>query len=193
MPVTEPPHAAPSEPPGPPGAAWNLQLADWIRTHQHMVWRYLRLLGADPHEADDLMQDTFVCFARGQQRGELLHSPPAFLRGIARNLLFAARRRSRRQVPTQAYGDALDALAGADPEAFADHRIDALRQCLQQLPERARQAIELHHVDGLSRRDLAARLGLGDEGAKSLLSRARDLLRQCVDRRAALPSTGAEP
>ena len=73
MPLTEPPHAAPSEPPGTLGAPATLELADWIRAHQHMVWRYLRLLGADPHEADDLMQDTFVCFARGQQRGELPH------------------------------------------------------------------------------------------------------------------------
>lgn len=193
MRTTEPPHPAPIGPPCTDGDPATTALAAWIRTHQHMVWRYLRLLGADPHEADDLMQDTFVCFARGQQRGEQPHSPPAFLRGIARNLLFAARRRHRRQAPTQAYGDAIDALASAEPEAFADHRIDALRACLQQLPERARQAIELHHLDGLSRRDLAARLGLGDEGAKSLLSRGRELLRQCVDRRAAAMTTGAAP
>jgi DNA-directed RNA polymerase specialized sigma24 family protein len=60
-----------------------------------MVWRYLRLLGADPHEADDLMQDTFVRLAEVLARGEPLQAPAAFLRGIGRNLLIGIRRRAR--------------------------------------------------------------------------------------------------
>jgi hypothetical protein len=59
MPLTEPPHTAPAGPPTTPAAPAVAELAALIGTHQHMVWRYLRLLGADPHEADDLMQDTF--------------------------------------------------------------------------------------------------------------------------------------
>ena len=113
-----------------------------IEAQQRPLWRYLRLLGADAHEADDLMQDTFVQFASTKR--DNLQSPVAFLRGIARNLLLAARRRQRRDVPNAHW---------------------------------------LHHVEGLSRQQTAAQLGIGDEGVKSLLSRTRDLLRQCVEQR----------
>ena len=38
-------------------------LPELIAAHQRPLWRYLRLLGAERHEADDLVQDTFVAFA----------------------------------------------------------------------------------------------------------------------------------
>jgi RNA polymerase sigma-70 factor (ECF subfamily) len=191
MTTTETPPAACDGPP-PTASADDGSLATLVRVHQHMVWRYLRLLGASATEADDLMQDTLVRFASGQRRGEVLRDVAAFLRGVARNLLLAARRRSRRSAPAAAYCDAVDALATAEPDAFADARLEALRHCLQRLPDRARTAIQLHHLDGLSRRDVAQRLGLGDEGAKSLLSRARELLRQCVDRHRHTEEPGSE-
>ena len=152
-----------------------------IEAQQRPLWRYLRLLGADAHEADDLMQDTFVQFASTKR--DNLQSPVAFLRGIARNLLLAARRRQRRDVPNAHWLHAVEELAAAEPHAFEDARIDALRACIERLQGRARQAIELHHVEGLSRQQTAAQLGIGDEGVKSLLSRTRDLLRQCVEQR----------
>lgn len=158
-------------------------LAALIDQHQRALWRYLRLLGADPHEADDLMQDALVRFARGQRDGEVVHAPAAFLRGIARNLLLAARRRARLRPPAVAWLDAVDRLWQREPEAFGEARLEALRDCIPRLPERARRAIEWHHLEGLSRRATAARLGVGDEGAKSLLDRARVLLRQCIERR----------
>jgi len=177
LPVDAPASSAPATGPGPGQDA--VALASLIERHQRMVWRYLRLLGADPHEADDRMQDTFVAFAT-DRRGSAPQCLPAFLRGIARNLLFAAR---RRQPLTVEWADAVDALVGSDPEAFDDRRIEALRDCLGTLQGRARLAIECHHVEGLSRRDTASRLGISDEGAKSLLSRARDVLKQCIERR----------
>ncbi|MBL8735102.1 MAG: sigma-70 family RNA polymerase sigma factor [Planctomycetes bacterium] len=152
-----------------------------LAEHQRPLWRYLRLLGADPDEADDLLQDTFVAFAtRAGERP--LAAPGAFLRGIARNLLLTARRKSRRRPPTDDWASAVDQLAEQHGDAFADTQVEALRDCLQRLPERARQAVQWHHVEGLSRRDTATRLGLGDEGTKSLLQRARRLLRDCLER-----------
>jgi DNA-directed RNA polymerase specialized sigma24 family protein len=66
--------------------------------------------------------------------------------------------------------------------------LPALQDCLGRLSDRARQALEWHHVEGVPRREVGARLGVGDEGAKSLLERTRDLLRDCVRRRLGLES-----
>lgn len=167
----------------PPAEAHAPSLAAIVAQEQRPLWRYLRLLGADAHEADDLLQDTFVQFATAARAAGEPRVVAAYLRGIARNLLLAARRRRRREAPDGIWMDAVDALAAADPHAFTDARITALRACLADLQGRARQAIEWHNLDGLSRRDTAERLGLADEGAKSLLTRARDALRQCIERR----------
>jgi len=183
MPSPLPSHeTAANTPPADPERGDATSLPELIETHQRPLWRYLRLLGADAHEADDLVQDTFVVFA--SRSSEAAHAAPAgFLRGIAKNLLLAARRRDRRRPPADDWAAAVDQLAVAREDAFADHQLDALRDCLQRLPERARQAVQWHHVEGLSRRDTAARLGLGEEGTKSLLQRARELLRDCIERR----------
>jgi len=36
------------------------EMAALVRAHQAGVWRYLRFLGCEPSEADDLVQETFL-------------------------------------------------------------------------------------------------------------------------------------
>ena len=182
--------ASPTPVPADDRAAGSADLGAFIRAQQHALWRHLRLLGADPDEADDLMQEAFVRFAEHQRRGKRIAAPAAFLRGIARNLLIAARRRARRQPPSAEWADAVEQLAGTEPSLYSDARLDALRRCLLRLPERARLAIEGVHVEGQTRAEIAAQLGLGDEGIKSLLGRARQLLRQCIERTLAATARG---
>ena len=81
-----------------------------------------------------------------------------------------------RQPPTVEWADAVDRFAAGE-RALADDRVDALQHCLGRLGERARQAVQWHHVDGQPRRETGRRLGIGDEGVKSLLARARQALR----------------
>ena len=155
-------------------------LAALVREHQSVVWRYLRLLGADPHEADDLMQEAFLLAAEHLRRGERLREPRAFLRTLARNLLIGSRRRASRRAPDVPWADAVDELLQAQPEALEDRRLALLRECVGRLGGRMREAVQLHHVDGVSCADVAARMGLGANGLKSLLLRARNALRECV-------------
>ena len=159
-----------------------LDLGQLVVLYQSQIWRYLRLLGADAHEADDLMQETFVCLDGRLKQGERVLKPAAFLRGVARNLLLGAWRRDRRRPPTVPWLHAVEEFVTQQPEAMADGRIDALRVCVQRLQGRARQAVQWHHLDGVPREEVAVRLGLGMNGLKSLLSRAREALRECVRR-----------
>ena len=162
-----------------PGSA---DLAALVARHQAMVWRYLRLLGADAHEADDLMQDAFVRVAEALQAGERLRDAGAYARGVARNLLLAARRRARRRPLPVDWLDAVDRYVAERPAALEADRLDTLRRCVERLRGRARDAVRWRHFDGLSERETGARLGLGLEGVRSLLKRTRAVLRRCVDR-----------
>ena len=169
---------APTRPPTPADAP----LAGLIDTHQHAVWRYLRLLGADADEADDLMQEAFLAVDAALRRGTELRDAGAVVRGAARNLLLATRRKARREPIAQQWADAVDAFVTTAPEALEDARLERLRRCLAQLGGRAREAGQLHHCDGVSLDETARLMELGLEGARSLLARARRALRDCIER-----------
>jgi RNA polymerase sigma factor (sigma-70 family) len=120
--------------------------------------------------------------SRGSAQGEQLRAPAAFLRAIARNLLIGARRSASNRMPSVEWVEAVDDLVAAEPTAFDDVRIDALRRCREKLRGKPRLAVELHYIEGLSYRESAERLSVGVNGVKALLSRARQSLRDCVIR-----------
>jgi RNA polymerase sigma-70 factor (ECF subfamily) len=75
-----------------------VDLGRLIADHQVGVWRYLRALGCEPAEADDLTQETFLA---GLQKPIVHYSPAAtaaYLRKVAFNRFVTVRRRARRVV-----------------------------------------------------------------------------------------------
>jgi RNA polymerase sigma-70 factor (ECF subfamily) len=73
---------------------------------------------------------------------------------------------------------------GAEVEADDGEELLArLFACLQQLHQRTRQALELHYRDGLGWTAVAAQIGLKPNGTKTLVQRARQALRTCIERR----------
>src|SRR5947207_1082433 len=120
-------------------------LASLVRRHQAGVWRYVRFLGADQSESDDLTQETFLALARGQfvERDE--RQTAGYLRVVARNQLLGLRRRQNREVSTVEL-EAADSVwaAAAGPDGSLTTYLDALRDCLEQLEGRARRVVDLH-------------------------------------------------
>jgi RNA polymerase sigma-70 factor (ECF subfamily) len=165
-------------------------LAGLVRRHQAGVWRYVRFLGADTAEADDLTQETFLALARAAfvERDE--RQTAGYLRVMARNQLLALRRRQNREISTVEL-EAADSVwaAATGPDGSLGNYLDALRECLEQLEGRARQAIDLHYHDGAGRDAIALQLGMQPNGVKTLLRRTRALLRECVERKINTAST----
>jgi RNA polymerase sigma-70 factor (ECF subfamily) len=161
-----------------------MDLAGLVCRHQATVWRYVRFLGADRAEADDLTQDTFLAVARAAfvERDE--RQTAGFLRTIARNQLLALRRKQNREISTVQL-EAADTVwvAVADSGGGLDDYLEALRSCVEGLEGRARQAIDLHYRVGASRGAIANELAMQPDGVKSLLRRTRDVLRECIERK----------
>lgn len=150
--------------------------------HRTALWRYLRALGAAPGDADDLVQDALLVGCRTGLVPDAAQAR-AFLRGVARNLWLQSRRwwhRRREREVAQAVDELW--LATADGDA-GEELIARLRECLAGLQPRARQALELHYRDGLSWPLVAPRVGLKVNGTKTLVQRARQALRVCIERR----------
>lgn len=160
-------------------------LAELVRSYQSGVWRYLRFLGADESLADDLTQETFVSVWK---KPFVEHSPAAtagYLRTVARNLFLMSLRRRKRQPMLERIEAADEIWRRYVGEDDADDWLDALRDCVESLNGRARQAIELSYHDGLSRAEIGRELELSEDGVKSLLRRTRELLRRCVEQKRA--------
>jgi RNA polymerase sigma-70 factor (ECF subfamily) len=158
-------------------------IAGMIKSHQAGVWRYLRVLGCSPAEADDLTQETFLAVLQRpfEVRGPLATS--AYLRKAARNLFLTSKRRNARWAPLEDL-DELDAAWSAwAKDDGGQGLLVALNLCLGTLAERARKALELRFREGRSRHDIAASVGLSEDGAKNLIQRAKQHLRECIERK----------
>lgn len=159
------------------------QLADLVREHQAGVWRYVRYLGADPPESDDLTQETFLAVARAPFEQRCPKQTAAYLRTVAGNQLRMLRRKQKREVECVTLEAAEAVWAEVAGDDGLETYLDALRECLQGLDGRARQAIDLHYREETSRELMAERLDMKPEGVKTLLRRTRQILRECIERR----------
>jgi len=138
--------------------------------------RFIRARVADPATAEDILQDVFV---KIQSRLDHLKTPAhlqSWLYLIARNAIVDRYRRSRTTSPLP------DSLLAEPPKESPEvcELKDALRQMIEGLPEVYREAIVRTEFEGLSQKELAARLGITLSGAKSRVQRAREQLKRML-------------
>jgi len=162
--------------------------------HEAALYRFVRrLLGsALAAQADEVFQDAWlrIVAARGSFRPQgAAWRTWAFT--IAHNLAMDRLRVSRREVAVDSESDSdapmewlmarLDHVAPSSEDlAFWRAAGAQLLHCLEDLPAPQRAAFLLHHEDGASVEDLAQRLSLPFETAKSRLRYALRKLRGCM-------------
>lgn len=153
--------------------------------HLPHVRTFLALKAPVPQLVDELAHDTFVFAYR--QLGEFSAGTSfrAWLRAIAWNLLRAevqrfARERVQRERFTAWQLEEWTAAA-PEPSAEAEH----LLACVGELPEPLRQLVALRYQEERSGEEIAARLGRSAVWVRVSLFRVRQLLRECVGRKAA--------
>lgn len=162
--------------------------------HEGALFRFVRrLLGAPlAAQADEVFQDTWLRIISARTS----FSPQgaawrtwAFT--IAHNLAMDRLRASGREFVLQPQDDGEDPLdwlaatldmthPSSEDEAFWRAAGRQMLHCLDELPDAQRAAFLLHHEDGCSVEDLARRLGLQFETAKSRLRYALQKLRGCM-------------
>jgi RNA polymerase sigma-70 factor (ECF subfamily) len=152
-----------------------------IQMYQAGVWRYLRALGCEASLADDLTQDTFLAVLRRPFQDVSPAATSAYLRKTALNMLISHERRARRMRAVDDI-ELLDRtwtrwVGEDDGEAVLDH----LRDCFGRLTPRARLALEMRFRGDHSRAEIAAALEITEHGAKNLMQRAKQQLRECVE------------
>ncbi|MFZ1994214.1 MAG: sigma-70 family RNA polymerase sigma factor [Solirubrobacteraceae bacterium] len=164
--------------------------AELVMTHAERVYGALRRFGLNAGDADEVAQEVFLRAWRGLGRFEERAQFSTWLYRIAFNEAQRrlARRTLRRAQPTTE-GDAADPVAAlpepmeSGPEARAlagefDRKLDA---ALDELPPEWRAAVVLRDIEGLSTRDAAEVIGVGEAAFKSRLHRGRMQLRALLE------------
>jgi len=129
--------------------------------------------------AKDLLQETFL---RAWLHFDSLHDhlrARAWLVQIMRNIWLDQLRRRRNEVSIE---DAAEPAAAVDdePSRWEGVTLDDIRHAIEQLDEPFRSVAVLHDIDGLSYRDIAARLDIPYSTAATRLHRAHHKIKQLV-------------
>jgi RNA polymerase sigma factor (sigma-70 family) len=161
-----------------------------IERHGVMVLGVCRRVLANRDEAEDAFQATFLVLARKAAAIARREQLASWLHGVARRAALDARARATRQ---KAREKRLGAMLPAEPpdQTLANELRAVLDEELARLPERHRAAILLCELEGLSRREAAARLGISEGTLSSRLARAKSRLRDRLTRRGFALSTAA--
>jgi RNA polymerase sigma-70 factor (ECF subfamily) len=132
---------------------------------------------ADDADAEDILQDVFVKVQRGLGSLRSADKTEAWVYQIARNAI-TDHYRTRR--PTEDLPRDLPQPEDATGEEGRAALLAAFRRMIDALPEPYREAVRLVELDGLTQRELAARLGISHSGAKSRVQRGRTLLKDML-------------
>ena len=138
------------------------------------LMQFLRRSWPNKSDIDDLAQEVYARVYEAA-REKIPQPVKPFVFTIARNLLID-RVRHEQVIPIEAAAD-LEALEIAvdtpapDRTLMARDELRRVQAALDRLPAREREAIVLGRVDGLSRREIALRMGIAESAVAQYLSR----------------------
>ena len=126
---------------------------------------YLRSLTRDAARAEDLLQETFFNVHRARHTWDPSRSAKAWIYAIAHNVFLMSARSAKRKGGREQQADELPEVPiPPDVEVLADRQ--AIRRALAELPADRREAVVLHHVVGLSFREVGSVQGVTTMAAK---------------------------
>jgi RNA polymerase sigma-70 factor (ECF subfamily) len=155
-----------------------------ILRHRHGVVGFLYSIVPDYHAVEDVFQE--VCMVALQKAADFQDGTnfAGWVRAIARNKVREHLRRRTGTLLDDAFFDGLDrAFDEASSELHPDSRKEALRRCLDQLPEGSRELLLWRYDEGQTPVSIGSRIGRSRVAVNSLLQRIRETLKTCVERR----------
>ena len=155
------------------------------RTHWMRLRRLAEKTLGDTPFAEDVAQDTFLVLLMHGNTYRAEGALGAWLAGIAKNVARTIRRRARHrsELSLAAASTRLSPDSAPDDRANASILVARLAEAVEALAPGQQELVRLRYEDGLSVREIAARLDRTEGSVKLALFRLRRRLAASIDRR----------
>ena len=155
----------------------------WVKA-QPVLSSFVFSLAPDFDEAQDIIQETALVLHDEFDKYDPESSFAAWAIGIARNRLLM-KHRTKSKNPLIHHSDFVERLGRKTEEMSAEleKHLFFLRGCIKNLPEENYKIIELRYQDDLKPREIAARLGFAPGYIRTVLSRIRSALNDCIQKK----------
>jgi RNA polymerase sigma-70 factor (ECF subfamily) len=160
------------------------KVEEWVVAYQARIRAYLFSRTGDESDAKDICQDVFLIVMKQIDQFDFSKDPWPWLVAIAHNKLReywrAAKKRAEVETIETWVADRQMENDETLPCEEAGARIEALRYCMEQLPPRARQLVQMIYLDRLDCEETARRLRQKAGAVRIAIHRIRKGLRTCV-------------
>ncbi len=157
-----------------------------VRRTSRLMYAKLYLEVGDPHQAEDLVQETFLRAFRAVGGLEDAGKFRGWLTSIAKSVVIDFYRRSTRQRRT---AKELPPREGGKSDQ-ADTR-EQIRRALLSLPDEYRLPLTLRYIDGADYAEITMQLGLTNGALRGLLHRGLKMLRRSLKTEVSHESLGS--
>ena len=160
------------------------QRDDFLRLflrHEADLKAFIGALVRERIACDDVFQDVALTLWQRFEDYDATRSFGAWARGIAAKKVLQRRTRDSR-FPVTLSPETIEAVLAAydRTETSAARRMEALEQCLQQLPEKSRKVLAWRYQNQLKPAEIAERTGRTQDAVYQALSRIRSVLENCI-------------
>ena len=159
------------------------EFLELLTRHDRALGVYVYSMVQDPHDADDILQQTKMILWRCFDQFETGTNFLAWARKTAFHQVLTHRRQKKREA-TPLNDEILELLHDEVSKLSdnADHRRDVLRSCVAKLPAAHRQLITLRYYEDMEIDSVAERIRSTAGAVYRALSRIRMNLMSCVEK-----------
>ena len=162
-----------------------------VKEHEGMLHAYLLGLVGDSDLAEEIAQEAFIQAYRKLDTLKKKGAFAAWLRVIARNLAFAELRRKGREIATdpeviQGMEEVFSSFDSQSRGGRWEERVKIVERCFKALPETLGSVCRLHYFEDRLTKDIANVLRISLSAVLKRLERARNSIRECVERQLGL-------
>ena len=137
-----------------------------------------------PGLLEDITQQVFLEFMAKESKWDLSSDARPLLATMTRHIAMRLWRERTRQQPdvVQNLADHIRLLAEEreTPPRYEDE-VRVLRTCLQKLPQKSRELVELYYYDEVGTPQIAEQIQMKADTVCRALSRVREKLRECIE------------
>jgi RNA polymerase sigma-70 factor (ECF subfamily) len=165
---------------------------EFVGRHEREIYRFARRMTADPEDAADVLQETFLKAFRAFRKLPPDANHRAWLYRIAGRVAIdlARKKKTRKTTSLDVVVDFADGDGDPETQAGARRLAESLARVVRSLSQRQRIALVQRKYEGLSYEEIAATLGCTQQTARAHVYQAMAKLRRKIDPTSARRGTG---